>query len=103
MYLKQDGAISTVNDKPLEDQFIFFGSNISFSENYVNISIQMASSQYYYMVVALGEKSKLHKDAECYFEQILVAVLHKIVAVRFLASHHTNYSNKTNMLSNSWE
>ena len=41
MSFKQNGAISSVNGKPLKfvDQFVYFGSNISSTENDVNIHI----------------------------------------------------------------
>ena len=39
MCFKQDGVISTLNEKPLKinDQFTYFGSNISSTESSVNI------------------------------------------------------------------
>ena len=42
--LKQDSAISTLNNKPLKlvDHFIYFGSNISSTESDVNIRIGKA-------------------------------------------------------------
>ena len=41
MCFKQDEAISTLNGKPLKlvDQFIYLGSNISFTESIVNIHL----------------------------------------------------------------
>ena len=44
MCFKQNGAISLLNGKPLKlvEQFIFFGSNISFTEINVNIRIGKA-------------------------------------------------------------
>ena len=44
MYLQQDGANSSFNGKPLKlvDQFIYHGSNISFTESDVNTYIGKA-------------------------------------------------------------
>ena len=46
MCFKQDGAISTLNDKPLKllDHFRYLSSNISFTENNVNIHIGKAKT-----------------------------------------------------------
>ena len=44
MNFKQEGGLSTASGKPLklEDKFVYLGSNISSTENYVNIRLVKA-------------------------------------------------------------
>ena len=104
MCFKQDGAISELNGKPLNfvNLFIYFGSNISFTVNDVNICIGKAWTDIKLTTMwksnisdickrgnttvwlhhlefneTPGEKARweLHNDAACYFEQILEATI----------------------------
>ena len=123
MYFK---AISTLNGKPLKfvDQFTYLGSNISSTENDVNISLVKAwrlsinwksdlsdkiKRDFFQAVVVSiliygcanemhGEKArwKLYKNVSYCFEQIMEATLHKTAAVRPLTSYLTTHSSKTN-------
>ena len=87
MCFKQNGAISVLNDKTLKfiDQFIYFGSNISFTKSDVIICI--GKLMYWcttWAVTKPREKAwwELHKNATCCFEKFLEAAPHKSAAVQ---------------------
>ena len=124
----QDGAISSLNHKPLKsvNQFtylrmlfnictgkawtaIYCLTTILKSKFSNKMRILLSCScvsttiwlHYLNSNKTLGEKasSKPHKDGACCFEQILKAATYKTAAVRPLTSHLINYPNK---MKTSW-
>ena len=76
MYFKQDGAISTLNGKPLKlvDQFTYLCSNISLTESDVDIRIGKAGAAIDRLLVKwksdLSDKIKLE-----FFQAVTMTVL----------------------------
>ena len=124
---KQKEAISTLSDKPpkLIDQFTYLSGNISSTDSvkcywqiinhmeiwpiWWNKAGVLPSCSYFHITIWVHhidankthwEKAnwELHKNATCYFEQILEAIPCKTEAVRSPISHLTNHPSKTNKI-----
>ena len=112
MCFNQNDVIASLNGKPLKSvyQFIYLGSNISSTDNNVNICIGKAWiaidrlttkwKSYLFNKIStivwmhhrnFNKRWKLHKDATCCFEKILEVALYKTAYVRPLTSHLTKH------------
>ena len=111
LYFYQDGTISSLDGKPQKevDQFTYQGSNISSTENYVNVRIGKAWTPIDKLSICtiiwiyqpnfieiLREKTRveLHKNSTCSFKQILEAETDKTTSVRPLISHSAKLPSK---------
>ena len=76
MCFKQDGAMSTLNDNPLKsiDHITYFSSNISSTENDVNIQIRKAwtATDRLSTIWKSNPSDKIKWD---FFQQVVMSVL----------------------------
>ena len=76
MYFKQEGAISTLSGKALKliNQFAYLGSNISSTENDVNISIVKAWTAIECLSI-VGKSNFPDKIKQDFFQMVAVSLL----------------------------
>ena len=68
MYFKQHRIISTLSGKSLKlrDQFTYLGSNITSTENYINISMLLASYRSYENLISSQNKTEFLPSWGCF-------------------------------------